>query len=348
MTIYIILYILLLCSAIADFSIKKQRNIILLVWSVILVLFIGFRGTTGADTGNYINFFENYTNTFYEWRTIDKQYAEYGFYFLSVLLKTIIDNTDFYFLAISVLTFSFLIPSLFKMSIYPIMGLIVYFSRFMIIRDMNQIRQALAIVIIVFALKYLGENKKKVFLWLLLLAICFHHSSIIILPFIFLYKINLTTKKAAWLFITSCTASVILGKAIKLALMATDNVVLLTYVDTKNLGLANPVIIFQTVLFFLYSYYGKLLNNIQPYYRTIRNAYFYSLILLVLTSGLGEIGGRLGTIFATCEIFIIPALVKIVKPNYLGYIIFCLLAVFLFYMNFNKLEPYLWNYFDLR
>ena len=346
MTIYIILYILLLTSAIADFSKKIQRNTVLLIWSIVFVLFIGFRGTTGTDTGTYISFFNYYTNTISEWGTIDKQYAEYGFYFLSVLLKSIIENTDFYFLSISILTFSFLIPSLLKMSIYPIMGLIVYFSRFMLIRDMNQIRQALAIVIIIFALKYLGDNRKKVFIWLLLLATCFHYSSIIILPFIFLYKVNLTTKKAVWLFILSCVASVIFGKAIKLALTATDNGMLLTYVNTDNLGFTNPVIIFQTGLFFLFSYYGKLLNNIQPYYATVRNAYFYSLILLLLTSGLGEIGGRLSTIFATCEIFIIPALVKIIKPNYLGYIIFCLLAIFLFYMNFNKLDPYFWNYFN--
>lgn len=346
MTIYIILYILLLYSAIADFSKKKQRNVILLIWSVILVLFIGFRGTTGTDTGTYISFFNYYTNTISDWKAIDKQYAEYGFYFLSVILKSIIDNTNFYFLTISILTFSFLIPSLLKMSIYPIMGLIVYFSRFMLIRDMNQIRQALAIVIIIFALKYLGKNKNKIFIWLLLLATCFHYSSIIILPFIFLYKINLTTKKAALLFILSCAISIILGETIKLVLTATDNIVLLTYANTENLGLTNPVIIFQTGLFFLFSYYGKLLNNIQPYYETIRNAYFYSLILLVLTSGLGEIGGRLATIFATCEIFIIPALVKIIKPYYLGYIVFILLSIFLFYMNFNKLDPYFWNYFD--
>ena len=327
MTIYIILYILLLYSAIADFSKKKQRNVILLIWSVILVLFIGFRGTTGTDTGTYISFFNYYTNTISDWKAIDKQYAEYGFYFLSVILKSIIDNTNFYFLTISILTFSFLIPSLLKMSIYPIMGLIVYFSRFMLIRDMNQIRQALAIVIIIFALKYLGKNKNKIFIW-------------------FLYKINLTTKKAALLFILSCAISIILGETIKLVLTATDNIVLLTYANTENLGLTNPVIIFQTGLFFLFSYYGKLLNNIQPYYETIRNAYFYSLILLVLTSGLGEIGGRLATIFATCEIFIIPALVKIIKPYYLGYIVFILLSIFLFYMNFNKLDPYFWNYFD--
>lgn len=346
MTIYIILYVLLLCSSIADFSIKRQRDIVLMVWAVILVLFIGFRGTTGTDTGTYISFFDYYTNTIDDWKTIDKQYAEYGFYFLSVLLKSILDNTDFYFLVVSILTFSFLIPALRSMSIYPIMGLIVYFSRFMLIRDMNQIRQALAIVIIIFALKYLGQHRRKIFIGLLLLATCFHYSSIIILPFIFLYRIDLTTKKAAKLFALSCIASIVIGKSLKMALTATDNVVLLTYVNTENLGLLNPVIIFQVGIFFLFSYYGNLIEKFQPYYSTIRNAYFYSLILLVLTSELGEIGGRLATIFATCEIFIIPALVKTMKPNYCGYVVFCLLAIFLFYMNFSKLDPYFWNYFN--
>ena len=62
---------------------------------------------------------------------------------------------------------------------------------------------------------------------------------------------------------------------------------------------------------------------------------------------MGEIGGRLATIFATCEIFIIPALALVVKPRACGYFICWFLTALLFLLNFQKLmqEPEFWNYF---
>ena len=120
--------------------------------------------------------------------------------------------------------------------------------------------------------------------------------------------------------------------------------------NTENLGLINPVLIFQLMLCIIFFYYESILKKAQKGYYIIRNAYLYSTILLVLTCNMGEIAGRLATIFATCEIFIIPALSVIIKPRVCGYLICWILTAFLFFMNYQKLlqEPEYWNYFSLN
>ncbi|WP_462366986.1 EpsG family protein [Phocaeicola coprophilus] len=348
MIIYIIIYICLLLFSIADFSIVSQKKKVLYFIGVAMILFIGCRRESGADSINYINFFKYQTDTIQNWTNVEKGYSEYGFYYLSVLIKSIYNNIDFYFLSISAITIPFLLKSLINYSIYPILGFCVYYSRFLLLRDMNQIRQALAIVIIIYALKYLSDNKVRLFCLFTLIASCFHYSSIIILPFIFIYKYDLSFKQILYILTGSAIAGFTGGILLKALLTSLGNIVLLTYVNTSNLGLTNPLLYFQILLCLLFSYYEPILRPKQELYNIIKNAYLYSIIILLLTSGLGEIGGRLATIFATCEIFIIPALALTIKPNYIGYIISIVLSSFLFYLNYSKLQQVadIWIYFS--
>lgn len=52
-----------------------------------MILFIGCRRESGADSINYINFFKYQTDTIQNWTNVEKGYSEYGFYYLSVLIK---------------------------------------------------------------------------------------------------------------------------------------------------------------------------------------------------------------------------------------------------------------------
>lgn len=349
MFIYIFILLILIILSFTDFSKTNQRNGVLLFISVVMVIFIGFRGESGADSCNYIDFFKYNTDTIWNWRSEEKGYAEYGFYYLSVLLKSIWNNIDFYFTCISMLTMFFLYKILKEYSLYPILGFIVYYSRFLIIRDMNQIRQALAMVIIIWGIKYLIQNKNKSFILLILLCSMIHYSSLIVLPFVVCYKyeyfpIKRLMSLLAVTFILSITGSVVL----KVFLLNLDTVLIDRYVGSSNLGFLNPVLFFQIMITILFFYFEPILKNEQKGYYIIRNAYLYSTLILLLTSNLGEIGGRLATIFATCEIFILPAFVRVIRPHYIGFIIVLLVSSALFCMNYLKLlkEIDSWVYFS--
>lgn len=312
-----------------------------------MILFVGLRGESGIDSGTYIRFFNENTDTLWDWKGVERQYAEYGFYYLSVLIKSVFNNIDFYFLTISCLTLSVLILFLRDYSLFPIFGFCIYFIRFLLFRDMNQMRQALAIVILIYALKYLIRNDTWKYIKFALLAAMFHYSIIIVLPFIFFFKKTISFKKAFWILVFSGVMGYVIGFALRDALLSTGMQFILSYIDTDNLGMTNPMIYYQCIWCLLFFYFEQRLASIQNGYYVFRNAYLYSTVILLLTYNLGVIGGRLATIFATCEIVIIPALIYTIRPRLVGYLGLVITMSIFFYLNYLKMleEADAWSYF---
>lgn len=302
-----------------------------------MILFIGLRGETGVDSQNYIDYFNKGTDTVWDWKGLEKQYAEYGFYYLSVILKSIYDNVDFYFLAVSCITVSFLVKSLKNYSLFPLFGFCIYYARFLCFRDMNQIRQALAITIVVYALRFLVENRKKKYLLWALLATTLHYSIGVVIPFVWLYDRRISFRQAFLILIGFGLIGYFGGLLLKSILVSTGYGLALTYVEIEDLGILNPVIYYQSVWCLLFFFYENKLSATQKGYYVLRNAYLYSTILLLLTCNLGVIGGRLATIFATCEIFVIPSLVYVIRPRLVGYLSLLTIISLFFYLNYLKM-----------
>jgi hypothetical protein len=345
MQIYQFIYFFILFSSIVDFTSKKNRIMYLYFIGIFFIFFIGFRGKTGADTGNYINSFNNRTGTILNWKNQENTaYKEQGFYYLSALLKSISDNASFYFFVISCMTMLPLLKSIRFYCVFPILGFNVYFSRFLFFRDMNQIRAALAIAIVIYALRYLINNKPHKYIIIILIAISFHRSIIIALLFLLIYKIKISFRICLLVLIISTIIGVKLGDFVKPLLLLTNEGVFLRYVGTENLGIHNPVIYYQGLLCLAFFYFETRLSSIQRGYYILRNAYLFSTVVLVLTCNLGEIGGRMATLFATCEIFIIPSLVYVIRPRIIGYITMAIIISVLFYLNYNKMLSEVWTY----
>lgn len=346
MYIYVCIFVFLLSLSIVDLYSRRYAFYILLFVSFLMILFIGLRGYTGADSYNYISFFKESTTTVWECKSLEKGYAEYGFYYLSVILKSIWNNPDFYFIAISFLTFTFLLKAIKIFAIYPLLGFCVYYARFLMFRDMNQIRAALAIVIVIYALSFLVKQETRKYFWWVLFATTLHYSASLAFIFGWVYTMKLTTPKVGLVLMFSAFIGVMGELILKPVLISAGFSIFLTYINTTNLGLANPVILFQVVFCFLFFYFEDLLQERQYGYYVLRNAYLFSTVILLVTANLGEIGGRLATLFATCEIFIIPALISTIRPRILSYGIIVVIISLIFYLNYSKmlLLPDVWEY----
>lgn len=332
--IYIVVFLILLLLSFFDFSQKRIEILYFILF--ILILFVGFRGHTGADSTNYINYFRDNTDTVFSWEGTERGYAEAGFYYLSVLLKSIWANINFYFLVIGALTLGFYACSIKHLSVYPILSICIYFARFIILREMNQIRAGLAISVIIWGLYYLTKNERRKYIFSVLLATLLHYSSIVALPLVLFYNKTFNFKKTLLIISLGVTFG-LFGTLIKNYIVGFGGVVILTYMNTSDLGLTNPVILYQVILCLIYIYFGRRIKHYQYGYEVIKNAYIYSTFILLVTSGFGIIGGRLATIFATCEIFIIPDFVKLVKPHIAGFVIVLIITSLLFYLNYTKL-----------
>ena len=104
-------------------------------------------------------------------------------------------------------------------------------------------------------------SKKKAFACVILCMIFIHYSSIIVLPFIWLYDKRPNLKQTIAILGISLVAGLIGSIVFKKILIATGYIVFLRYIDTANLGLLNPVLIFQLGICFLFCYFEPILKD---------------------------------------------------------------------------------------
>lgn len=198
----------------------------------------------------------------------------------------------------------------------------VYISRFMLGRNMMQIRAALAIAVIVYAMRYVAEhNFKKYFIYIVIGSLL-HYSILLALPFYWFNKIPLSRKTICLTIVGSLVIAALFSPFIndKVAAFSAVYNVATSYTDdtssyTIGKGLSNPMIYFQIFILLVYTFLERRLANVAPYYHTFRNGYLYSTIILILMSSFATLSGRTSTIFATLEIFIIPAFFASFKPK---------------------------------
>lgn len=329
-----------------DQSYKRVRYAILSISCIILILCTGLRSFRWNDTAVYAQSFLYYTNNIFNYSFSDTAngYTEKGFYFLSSIIKTFTSDCTIYFLIISFITFYFIKKSLRCYCIYPLIGLSVYIARFMLGRNMMQIRAALSIAIVVYALQYINKKKLYRFLFFAIISILIHTSMIIALPLYWINKIKITKYTILYCIIgaflcTTIFSSFLVNKVTELSVIYD---IATSYTNensefTIGLGIYNPMIYYQTIILLIFTYYDKNISHVLPYYTIIRNGYFYSTIILILFSSFSALSGRTSTIYATFEIFIIPSLILIFPPKYrfIGFIGTGGIVSIFFYLNYS-------------
>jgi hypothetical protein len=167
------------------------------------LIFIGLRYNTGYDYTNYIRYFENteFSKDMFKVYLVNSGHAEPGYILLNALVKLFTNN--YYVLQFSVTLFVCMVVYRYviKYSEYPI----VSFSLFIIFNFssilMGQIRQSIAMAILLISIKYIFEKKLFRFILIIIAASMFHISAIIFLPiYFFNCKYNRTLSVTALLF----------------------------------------------------------------------------------------------------------------------------------------------------
>ena len=79
--------------------------------------------------------------------------------------------------------------------------------------------------------------------------------------------------------------------------------------------LTNPVIWYQIFILFIWTFFEERLSKLTNHYYTIRNAYFYSTVILIVLCQYAILAGRISTIFATYEMIIVPLLIVLFPKN---------------------------------
>ena len=308
-------------------SSDRKKLLVLSLVCLVLAIGAGYRSFFWMDTFKYLEFFlsDEYTPTLsdYSLSSGPKGYDERGFHLLSVIIKSFTKDVQIYFLVISSLTMFFLYKDLRKYSLYPVLGLFCYISRFYCGRNLIQIRAALSYAIILWGLQYIYKKDLLRFLIVIFFAYNIHHSALIAVPFYFIH--NYLPLKRNYLLVGLAVAFV-LGAFFQgpISSFVTDTAydfnVATSYVQggyvSKAQGLANPMIYFQTFILLVYVYLEKKLAPRYKYYYVFRNGYWYSTLILITFCSFTALSGRTSSQFATLEFAIIPSLIFYLPKSY--------------------------------
>ncbi|HEU5365123.1 MAG TPA: EpsG family protein, partial [Hanamia sp.] len=209
MLIYVLYFIFLAILAIQYQFTPFKSNILLFIIVILLAFLAGFQDTSVSK--DYLN----YQYLFDEIYDI----TDSGFYYLLAFEPGFVAIVVFFrhlfasnyglvimlFYALSSLTLK--VYTINRLSINPYLTILYYFSYFFLLHEMTQIRIALASAIFLISLIPFLNEKRRVFVILILLATCFHYSAIFYLIILFFntHKLNKN------LYITLLFLSLILG-----------------------------------------------------------------------------------------------------------------------------------------
>lgn len=193
---YALIFIyLLLVLYIIFFSGYIYEKKLMFIPAFFLSLFVGMRGVvSGYDYLVYKYFYELNSNE-----------NPYGYEMLFVASRNLVKyfGGDFnVFILILGIFFVVGVCHIFnKYSDNPSLALFIYLSTFFFWHNFNILRNFIAIILFYFALKFILERKPVQYYLLVLMAINFHKTALILLPFYFIGTLNLKKRTMALLTI---------------------------------------------------------------------------------------------------------------------------------------------------
>lgn len=320
----------------------------LILACVVLAFIAGSRSLDWADTEVYYFGFADHTKTLSNFSINDKPwgYDEYGFYFLGVVIKTFLDNPRVYLLVMSALSLWLLYKYDRKYCAYPLIALSIYVARFFMNRNMIQMRSAIAIPMILWAMYLAKEKRLLSYMAVVAVTYTIHHMALLAIPFYFFNFIRIRKWHivvgliAAFIF--AATAS---GSIAGIAEKYSDDLQYQTYVTVDYVsekGLMNPMIYFQVLILLAFTFGESKLKPLTSYYRLLRTGYFYSTLILIVFSQYSALSGRTSTVYATLEMIILPIIGQgLFKKKALRILYYSALGVVLGYFLYSK---YMDNY----
>lgn len=194
MTIYVFLFLLLLCSGFTP-VLKRNKEWIILVFTL-LALFFCFGYMTGSDWRSYETYYDYLSSSdFLEGVLLEPGYKIYSFFFESIGFSFWV-----YFIVTKLLLFGSVVYFIHKLSskysyLFCVTFFFFYFGVFLFID--NPMRNFIAVGISLFSYKYLINRQLFRYVLIVLLATSFHISAFLLLFIYFLYPLNLSKKTLA-------------------------------------------------------------------------------------------------------------------------------------------------------
>ena len=189
-------FILLLYLRLTRLNENVINKAILILYSFFVVIMVGTRNLmTGADTVSYYKFYQTALIDGQELRTIN--YFEPLFSLIGLLCAKLDLSFTIFNIIIASITMYFFSKTVLKLKGNAFIFIILYTVFCQHLNMMNQVRQALAMMIALYAITFLKDGQKIKFIKWVIIAAFFHLSSLVILVLLPLWNVKINKKIVA-------------------------------------------------------------------------------------------------------------------------------------------------------
>lgn len=311
MLIYTALFSVLAITGIIGIGLKKHATQCLYaILVVILALFAGCRAN-GFDWHSYYEIFKvihaggNYEGA---------QFVEYGFQFLTLLSPTY----RILIFITAIISVPLTLGGLYKLSpnTFPLLGLLVYFTCFLMPTYMGQIRQGLALGFVMYAYYYLWRNHRRKALLMVLIGSLFHITALIALLIFFPIRKEFSISTYILGFIITYFASFLALNLMAAFLQLSssgiaEKIMYYAMKEHEGLGISSTIMV-RIATFLIVIMLNKGKSNQITY---ISNIYYIGICLYLLLGFSPQLAGRGTYYFAIMEFVLVPYIAKALKSH---------------------------------
>ena len=303
MHIYILFYTLLII--LSYISIRPTKNSLIYYFAAALIILVASCRSNGYD---WISYEDIYKSLLLGHKTEGGTFIEYGFEVLCMISPTY--RILIFLTALISLYFTFKAVYHFSKLYYPVLGLLIFSTTFLLPTFMGQIRQGLAIGFVTCAVwqNYIG-NKRNAFLWIVF-ASFLHLSAILAAIIVVIPKKDFSLRTYILIIIAS-----ILFYGISLKLMSqlltfsqfgfVQKLLIYATSEKEELGISSTILIRIAILLTT-----VILNrNKDKAISYLSKIYLCGIIIYLLFGFLPQLGGRGALYFSIYEMVLIPNLV---------------------------------------
>lgn len=276
----------------------RQRHILMFLSFLPVFLVSAFRYKVGVDYMSYTYIFQNINEG-------KSAHTEIGYQLLNRLVGLYTDDAQWIYAVVAAISLGLIFYGTYRYSVKPAFSFFLFITMGYLFSSFNILRQYVAIALIYASLKWVKENRFFPYLIICLIAMTFHKTAIIMIPFFFLVQLRL---KQSYLLIMTIVGAC----CIPLRGVLTTLLVNTFYPQYAGTNLIAPLsafeflyyaLVFGLVLFLALRYKNVFFND--KYNLILFNSAFFSFLIYLCLSFVPEIN-RIAVYLEFPVILLIP------------------------------------------
>ena len=239
-------------------------------------------------------------------------FSEKLFNLMNRLVYQTVDGFQWLVILVAFLSYFFLFKAIYDQSISIPLSLLIFFVSSSFFASLNQLRQAIAMPIMLYAYKYVRDKKPLRYLFWCIVASLIHVSSLVYLVVYFVAKVKPSLRRYVITFGGCVVALPALHLLMEFLVKYTKYVWYSTSIFNSGSNANNFYLlgfVFQMIILVIMAYYRFASDEQDAVYDGLLNCYFLSVLTLLFTPVLSQVL-RISQCFGYCQVLLIPRMIN--------------------------------------